>query len=44
MQNDGPIGRTNVRELPVMWLGHRDRANVPPSPGVSRIVLKWMLD
>ena len=33
MQNDGPIGRTNVRELPVIWLGHRDRANLRPSPG-----------
>ena len=28
MQNDWPSCRTNVRELPVIWLGHRHRAKL----------------
>jgi hypothetical protein len=43
MQNDGPTCRTNVRELPVIWLGQRHRANLPRGTGVFRILLKWTL-
>ena len=34
MQKDRPSRRTNVRELPVIWLGHRHRANLLWGAGV----------
>jgi len=34
MQNDRLSCRTNVRELPVIWLGRRRRANRRPVSGV----------
>jgi hypothetical protein len=34
MQNSRPSCRTNVRELPVIWLGHWHRANLPSAQGV----------
>ena len=34
MQNDRPGCRTNVRELPVIWLGRRRRTNLRPVSGV----------
>lgn len=44
MQKERPSCRTNVRELPVVWLGNRHRANLPWRSGVLRILLKWMFD
>ena len=34
MQKDRPSRRTSVRELPVIWLGHRHRADLPWGSGV----------
>jgi hypothetical protein len=34
-QRSGPSCRINVRELPVIWLGHHHGSNQPSDLGVS---------
>jgi hypothetical protein len=35
MQNDRPSCCTNVRQMPVIWLGHQHRGNLPRGSGGS---------